>query len=192
MEGMSKEAQNQETSGQAAPETAAAPDPVEALKSALAAAEAQAAQNRDGYLRAAAELENLRKRSQRDLENAHKFGLERVLADLLPVKDSLEMALASLGDKPEAAALRTGVDMTLRLLTTALERQGVTEIDPTRGEAFNHEWHEAMAAQESAEVPDHAVLTTVQKGYQLNGRLLRPARVLVAKAPALQKGDDTA
>jgi molecular chaperone GrpE len=173
------------------PETAA-PDPVEALKAALAAAETQAAQNRDGYLRVAAELENLRKRSQRDLENAHKFGQERVLADLLPVKDSLEMALASLGDKPEAAALRTGVDMTLRLLTAALERQGVTEIDPARGEAFNHEWHEAMAAQESAEVPDHAVLTTVQKGYQLNGRLLRPARVLVAKAPALQKGDDTA
>jgi molecular chaperone GrpE len=74
--------------------------------------------------------------------------------------------------------------MTLRLLTQALERQGVTEISPAKGEAFDHEWHEAMAAQESAEVPADAVLATVQKGYQLNGRLLRPARVLVAKAPA--------
>lgn len=188
MEPMNEEPTAPETT----PPEADAQDTVEALKSALAAAEAQAAQNREGHLRAAAELENLRKRSQRDLENAHKFGQERFLADLLPVKDSLEMALASLGDKPEAAALRTGVDMTLRLLGSALERQGVTEIDPARGEAFNPEWHEAMAAQESAEVPDHAVLTTVQKGYQLNGRLLRPARVLVAKAPALQKGDDTA
>ncbi|HLW73664.1 MAG TPA: nucleotide exchange factor GrpE [Gammaproteobacteria bacterium] len=189
---MSKESQNPASEEQASPENPATPDPVEALKAALATAEAQAAQNRDGYLRSAAELENLRKRTQRDLENAHKFGQERLLADLLPVKDSLEMALASLGDKPEAAALRTGVDMTLRLLVTALERQGVTEIDPARGEAFNHEWHEAMAAQESAEVPDHAVLTTVQKGYQLNGRLLRPARVLVAKAPTVLLGDDTA
>src|SRR5579862_5174612 len=131
MEPMSEEQRAPESTAQ----EAAAPDPVEALKAALAAAEAQATQNRDGYLRAAAELENLRKRAQRDLENAHKFGQDRLLADLLPVKDSLEMALASLGDKPEAAALRTGVDMTLRLLTAALERQGVTEIDPARGEA---------------------------------------------------------
>jgi molecular chaperone GrpE len=159
-------------------------DPVQALQAALAAAEAKAAQNYDSYLRAVAEQDNLRKRGQRDVEQALKYGLDRVLADLLPVKDSLEMALQSAGDKPEAAALRTGVDMTLRLLTQALERQGVKEISPAKGEAFNHEWHEAMATQESAEAPADAVLVTVQKGYQLNGRLLRPARVLVAKAPA--------
>src|SRR5215469_10100070 len=165
---------------EAAPKTAA-PDVVEGLKAALAAAEAQAAANKDSYLRTAAELENLRKRTQRDLEHAHKFGQERFLGELLPVKDSLEMALSTLGDKPEATALRTGVDMTLRLLTTALERQGVVEINPARGEAFNHDLQEAMAAQESSEVAPDTVLTTVQKGYQLNGRLLRPARVLVAK-----------
>lgn len=174
------------------PESSAAPDPAEALKAALAAAEAQAAQNRDSYLRAAAELENLRKRAQRDLEQAHKFGQERLLGELLPVKDSLEMALTSLGDKPEAAALRTGIDMTLRLLGSVLERQGVTEINPAKGEAFNHDWHEAMAAQESAEVPADSVLVVVQKGYQLNGRLLRPARVLVAKTPVAKNKDDTA
>ncbi len=94
------------------------------------------------------------------------------------------MAIASLGDKPEAAALRTGVDMTLKLLDSALERQGVSEISPAKGEAFDHEWHEAMATQESAEVPADRILSTVQKGYKLNGRLLRPARVLVARAPA--------
>ena len=80
--------------------------------------------------------------------------------------------------------MRTGLDMTLKLLTTALERQGVSEISPAKGEAFDHEWHEAMAAQETTEVPADRVLTTVQKGYKLNGRLLRPARVLVARAPA--------
>jgi len=159
-------------------------DPVQALQAALTAAEAKAAQNYDSYLRAIAEQDNLRKRGQRDVEQALKYGQDRVLGDLLPVKDSLEMALQAAGDKPEAAALRTGVEMTLRLLTQALERQGVTEISPAKGEAFNHEWHEAMATQESAEVPADAVLVTVQKGYQLNGRLLRPARVLVAKAPA--------
>lgn len=159
-------------------------DPVEALQAALAIAEAKAAQNYDSYLRAVAEQDNIRKRGQRDLEQALKYGLDRVLDDLLPVKDSLEMALQAAGEKPETAALRTGVDMTLRLLGQALEKQGVTEINPAKGEAFNHEWHEAMATQESAEVPPDAVLVTVQKGYQLNGRLLRPARVLVAKAPA--------
>ena len=172
------------------PETPVDPDatldPVESLKAALAAAEALAAQNRDSYLRAVAEQDNLRKRNQRDLENAHKFALERMLGDLLPVKDSLEMALISAGDKPEAAALRTGVDLTLRLLSQVLERYGVVEIAPAKGEAFNHDLHEAMAAQESTEAPADSVLITVQKGYQLNGRLLRPARVLVAKDPAIK------
>jgi molecular chaperone GrpE len=167
--------------------TPAAPDPVAEFKAALAAAEEKATKNWDSYLRGVAELENQRKRGQRDLEQALRYGAEKLLGDLLPVKDSLEMALASLGDKPEAASLRTGVDMTLRLLMSVLERQGVTEIDPKKGEAFDHEWHEAMATQESADVdPDH-VVATVQKGYKLSGRLLRPARVLVARAPAAKQ-----
>ena len=179
MDDMSKESQNP------APEqSAATPDPMAELKAALAAAEDKAAKNWDSYLRGVAELDNQRKRGQRDLEQALKYGAERLLGDLLPVKDSLEMALANLGDKPEAAGFKTGVEMTLKLLGTALERHGVSEISPAKGEAFDHEWHEAMATQEAADVaPDH-VVTTVQKGYKLNGRLLRPARVLVARAPA--------
>jgi molecular chaperone GrpE len=161
---------------------AATLDPVEALQAALAAAEAKAVQNYDSYLRAVAEQDNIRKRGQRDLEQAHKFGLDRIVGDLLPVKDSLEMALQSLGESPEAKALATGVEMTLKLMGSALERQGVKEINPAKGEAFNPEWHEAMAAQPTAEVAPDAILATVQKGYVLNGRLLRPARVLVAKA----------
>lgn len=161
---------------------AATLDPVQALQAALTAAEAKAAQSYDSYLRAVAEQDNLRKRGQRDLEQALKYGLEKVLNDLLPVKDSLEMALQSVGEGPEASApLATGVGMTLRMLAQALERQGVKEINPAKGDAFDPEWHEAMAMQPSAEVAPDTVLTVVQKGYALNGRLLRPARVLVAK-----------
>ena len=170
-----------------------APDPVAELTTALALAEQQASQHRDSYLRAVAELDNQRKRNLRDLENAHKFGLERLLSDLLPVKDSLEMALAAPGGKPEAQAWRLGVEMTLKLLASVLERYGVTEVNPAKGAVFNPEWHEAMAAQETTEVTADAILQTVQRGYLLNGRLLRPARVLVAKAPTVAKdGSDTA
>ncbi|HEV2213288.1 MAG TPA: nucleotide exchange factor GrpE [Gammaproteobacteria bacterium] len=151
------------------------------LEAAVTAAQEKAARNWDNYLRATAELENLRKRSQRDLENAYKYALERFLGELLPVKDSLEMALVS---APPEAALKSGLEATLRLLASVLERHGVVEIRPAKGEDFNPEWHEAMAMQESAEAPAGSVLQTVQTGYLLNGRLLRPARVLVAKAPA--------
>lgn len=158
-------------------------DPVQALQAALAAAEFKAIQNYDNYVRAVAEQDNLRKRGQRDVEQALRYGLEKVLNDLLPVKDSLEMSLQSVGEGPDAATpLATGLGMTLRMLSQALERQGVTELNPAKGEAFNPEWHEAMATQPSAEVEPDTVLTVVQKGYALNGRLLRPARVLVAKA----------
>jgi molecular chaperone GrpE len=167
---------------QSSAQTEAAADPVAALQTALTAAEQKAAENRESYLRLAAELDNLRKRAQRDLENAHKFALERFLSDLLPVKDSLEMGLSA-ASQGNADALAEGMEMTLRLLGSVLERAGVSEVKPAKGEAFNPDLHEAMAMQESPEVEPGAVLSTVQKGYQLNGRLLRPARVLVAKAP---------
>lgn len=151
------------------------------LQSALAEAQKQAEQNRDGYLRMAAELDNLRKRSQRDLENAHKFALERFLLELLPVRDSLEMGIAAADST--AAGLKEGMDMTLKLLDAALDRAGVSEVDPVKGEDFNPELHEAIAMQETTEAGPGTILQTIQKGFQLNGRLLRPARVIVAKSP---------
>ncbi len=160
-----------------------AADPLAELQAALTEAQHQAAQNRDRYLRMAAELDNLRKRTQRDLENAHKFALERFLTELLPVKDSLEMGIAA-ADAGQVAAIREGMDMTLKLLAMVLDRFGVREVNPARGEAFDPELHEAMAMQASAETGSGAILLTVQKGYQLHGRLLRPARVIVAKSPA--------
>jgi molecular chaperone GrpE len=149
------------------------------LRSALAAAETRALESRDLYMRALAELENVRKRATRDVEQAHKYAVDRFANDLVGVKDSLELGLIAAGD---VETLKAGTDATLKLLKKAFEKAGVIELDPL-GEPFNPELHEAMAMQPSAEhVPD-SVTQVVQKGYQLNGRLLRPARVIVARAP---------
>ena len=134
--------------------------------------------NWEKYLRAAAELENVRKRAARDVENAHKFALERFATELLAVRDSLEMGLAA-GEDADVESLRRGKEATLNLLTTVMERFGVEEVDP-QGEPFDPALHEAMTMQPSADVEPGSVLTVFQKGYALNGRLLRPARVVVA------------
>jgi molecular chaperone GrpE len=149
------------------------------LQSALAAAEARALESRDLYMRALAEIDNVRKRAARDVEQAHKYALDRFANDLIGVKDSLELGLIAAAS-PET--LKAGTEATLKLLTKAFEKAGLSEIEPL-GEPFNPELHEAMAMQPSAEhVPD-SILQVVQKGYQLNGRLLRPARVIVARTP---------
>lgn len=148
---------------------------------ALAAAEAKAAENWDRYLRAAAELDNVRKRATRDVEKARKFALEEFGRELLGVRDSLEMGIQA-GANADAAALLEGKEATLKLLRTTMERFGIEEIDP-QGEPFNPELHEAMTMQPSGEVEPGSVLNVIQKGYQLNGRLLRPAMVIVAAEP---------
>jgi len=134
-------------------------------------------ENWEKYLRAAAELENVRKRAARDVENAHKFALERFAGELLAVRDSLEMGLAA-GEDANAESLRQGKEATLKLLTGVMERFGVEEVDPL-GEPFDPALHEAMTMQPSDELEPGSVLTVFQKGYALNGRLLRPARVVV-------------
>ena len=149
----------------------------------LEAAREKAEDNWNQYLRAVAELENTRKRASRDVEQARKFAIERFAADLLPVKDSLEMGLNAASDATDKAdALVEGTEMTLKQLAQVFEKFGITEVDP-KGERFDPEQHEAMAAQPSAEAEPDTVLTVVQKGYMLNGRMLRAARVLVARKP---------
>jgi len=148
---------------------------------ALAKAREEAEDNLNKYMRLAAEMENLRKRTMRDVEHAHKFGIERFASDLLAVTDSLEMGLAA-GDNVSVESLLEGTRATLKLLLSALEKSGVAEIDP-EGEPFDPQLHEAMTVQPSATAEPGSVLTVVQKGYQLNGRLLRPARVIVAAEP---------
>lgn len=152
---------------------------LESLQQALSAAEARALESRDLYMRALAEMENIRKRSARDIEQAQKFAVDRFANDLVGVKDSLELGLES---SATVEALKAGTEATLKLLAKAFERAGVVEVDPS-GEPFNPELHEAMAMQPSAEHVPNTVLQVVQKGYQLNGRLLRPARVIVAREP---------
>jgi molecular chaperone GrpE len=148
---------------------------------ALAQAEAAAEENWAKYLRAVAELDNLRKRHARELENARRYGVEGLATELLTVADSLEMALATGADAP-AEALLEGGRATLKQLQSAMEKFGVQVVSP-EGEPFNPEFHEAMSMQESDTAEPDTVLTVVQRGYQLNGRLLRPARVIVAKVP---------
>ena len=159
---------------------------LEQLRAQLAAAqeqlEAARGQARDQQLRSVAELDNVRKRAQRDVENAHRYGLEKAALELLPVLDSLELAGSS-AEGGNAANVLAGQQATLKLLTKAFERFAIQSIDPV-GEPFDPNLHEAIVAQESPTAAPNSVLQVVQRGYSLNGRLLRPARVIVAKEPA--------
>jgi molecular chaperone GrpE len=158
------------------------PAPVEAdLAQRVKEAEARAEESHSAHLRAVADLENYRKRAAREVDNARQFGAERLAGGLLPVLDSLELGLANAG-RADAATLAEGQKATLKLLVKALEEAGIAEIDPC-GQAFDPALHEAMAMQPTNDQPPDTVMTVAQKGYSLNGRLLRPARVIVARAP---------
>ena len=163
------------------PEAASQLVELERLQQALLEADERAKNHREQYVRAAAELDNVRKRAQRDIEAANRYGLEKFAAELLPVKDSLELAVQNAA-RADARSLREGQEATLQLLARALEKLGVSVIDPL-GEPFDPARHEAMMAQESTTAEPNSVLKVVQPGYELNGRLLRPARVIVARAP---------
>jgi len=151
------------------------------LEEALATAEATAEENWAKYLRVVAELDNVRKRAARDVEKARMYGVEGLAAELLSVADSLEMALET-GSQAPAESLLEGGRATLKQLQVAMEKYGVTVVSP-EGEPFDPEFHEAMTMQESPTAEPNSVLAVVQRGYKLNGRLLRPARVIVAKEP---------
>ena len=163
------------------PETAAQLVELERLQQALTQAEERAKNHWDQYLRAVAELDNVRKRAQRDIESANRYGLEKFAGELIPVKDSLELAVQN-RHGVDARTLVEGSEATLRLLAKAFEKLGINELDPV-GERFDPQRHEAMMAQESRTAEPDSVLQVVQRGYELNGRVLRPARVIVAKSP---------
>lgn len=152
------------------------------LAEQLAAAEAKAAENWDQFVRAKAEADNAMKRAQREIENARKFAVERFAGDLLTVVDSIDMGLQAASDDADVTSLREGMELTQKQLATVLERFNVETLNPV-GEKFNPEFHEAMTMVPSPEHEPNSVMDVIQKGYTLNGRLLRPARVVVAKAP---------
>lgn len=153
------------------------------LATRLADAESRAAAAKDAQLRAIADLDNVRKRAEREITNAAKYGAEKLLGDLLGVADSLDLGLAAASKpEPQIGALIEGMQLTQKQLLTVLEKQGVKPIDPT-GQPFNPELHEAVTMLPTTVVAPNHVLQVMQKGYRLHERLLRPAMVVVAKAP---------
>jgi molecular chaperone GrpE len=153
---------------------------VDQLSQKLTEYENKLGEMRDVLLRERAEIENQRKRLQRDLEQARKFANERLLGDLLPVCDSLERGLAV--DNADVAALREGMDLTLKALLKVAEGNGLKPIDPL-GQPFDPERHQAMTMVAAPGKAPNTVVAVMQKGYALNERLLRPALVAIAKAP---------
>ncbi|MGR8933746.1 MAG: nucleotide exchange factor GrpE [Gammaproteobacteria bacterium] len=152
------------------------------LQKQLNDAQLKAQENWDKAVRAQAEMENIKRRAMKDLENAHKFALEKFAKELLQVIDSLELGIqASNGDSPEVAKLREGSELTLKQFQAVFAKFNIETVD-SLGQPFNPELHQAMAQQPSAEVPPNTVTAVYQKGYTLNGRLLRPAMVVVSKA----------
>jgi molecular chaperone GrpE len=156
-----------------------------ALEKKLMLAEQQSTQNFEKSLRAIAELENVRRRTDREVANAHRYGLEKIIAALLPVVDSLEQAL-QLAKKEAQTAMAEGLELTMKLFLDVLTKQSVQQLDPL-GESFNPQEHEAMAMQEVDDAQPNSVIAVFQKGYKLNDRVVRPARVIVAKAKAIDE-----
>lgn len=161
--------------------------PAAALDEQLAAALEEAAKFKDVALRAEAEMENVRRRATRDVEHAHKFGIEKLVQNLLPVMDSLEKGYESAEkagtDDAASKAVVEGVGLCLKMLADVLQKEGLTPVDPA-GEPFDPNLHQAMSMVENPDMEPNSVVAVIQKGYTLNDRLVRPAMVMVSKAPA--------
>ena len=150
------------------------------LEEKLTLAEQKAHENWEKSVRAMAELDNVRRRSEREVTNAHRYGLEKMISSLLPIIDSLEQALL-LAEKNADTGMHEGLLLTMKLFLDVLEKFEVQQLDP-QGAVFDPQQHEAMSIQESADAAPNSVLAVFQKGYKLNERVIRPARVIVAKA----------
>ncbi|CAM2785070.1 nucleotide exchange factor GrpE [Pseudoalteromonas sp. NZS127_1] len=152
------------------------------LYAELEAAKQTIADQKDGVVRAAADVDNIRRRAAQDVEKAHKFALEKFANELLPVIDNLERAIEFSDKENETLKpLLEGIDMTVKSFNDAVSKFGVEIVNP-QGEQFNPDFHQAMSIQPSNDVTPNTVLAVMQKGYTLNGRLLRPAMVMVSKA----------
>jgi molecular chaperone GrpE len=153
---------------------------VEFLQGQLEKLQEQSKVSLDKVIRAQAEMENLRKRAARDVENAHKYALEKFTNELLPIMDSLELGLSASVKAKNLDDLCKGMELTLEMFNTVMEKFGITMIEP-KGEKFNPELHDAVSMQETNDSNSGIIIEVMQKGYALNGRLIRPAMVVVAK-----------
>ena len=152
---------------------------LESLQQQLEEAQQKANDNWEIALRAQAETDNVRKRAVKDVESAHKYSMEKLVNEFLPVKDSLELGLNA-ADQADVASLTEGMELTLKTFTTALEKLGVSIVDPT-GEKFDPEQHQAMTMIDSPDVESGMIIDVMQKGYLLKDRLIRPAMAIVSK-----------
>jgi len=150
----------------------------DSLEAQLEQAQAKATENWDHFLRAKAEMDNLRRRNTKDVENAHKYGIDKFVTELLPVMDSMAMGLEV--EEASAESLREGMVLTMNMLKNMMEKLGIEEIDPMH-EKFDAEKHQAMTMQPNPDVEPNTVIAVMQKGYSLNDRLIRPAMVMVSK-----------
>ncbi len=154
---------------------------IESLAEQIEALKTSAADSLDKAIRAHAELDNVRKRATRDIENAHKYALDKFINELLPVLDSMELGINAADNVEDVSSLREGMDLTMKMFCSSLEKSGVSPVDPQKGDKFNPDLHEAVTMQEVDDAESGTVVVTLQKGYELNGRLIRPAKVIVAK-----------
>ncbi len=161
---------------------------IDGLVKQLEEAKELAAQNWEKLLRKEAELQNIKKRADNDVSNARKFGIERFAQELLAVIDSFEIAQGVDANDSSAVAIKEGMDLTHKALIDVLEKFGIKAVDPI-GEAFNPQFHEAISMQESSDVAPNQVLMVMQKGFMVHERVLRPARVIVAKAVTVEAGE---
>lgn len=160
-------------------------DELTVLQQKLEQAEVAVQEEKERALRIAAEMENLRRRAAQDVEKAHKFALEKFAGDLLPVIDSLERALElSDRDNEQLKPTLEGVELTLRSMLATVNKFGVSVIEP-QGTPFDPNKHQAMSMIENPDVAPNTVIAVMQKGYELNGRVIRPAMVMVARAPSV-------
>ena len=164
------------------PEEEAEGDELQQMTKALSHAEQELGKHHDAMLRMQAEMENLRKRLLRDLEKSRKFALERILKDILQVRDSLELGLETDSASATAEQLREGQALTFKMLDKVLQDHDMELIDPV-GEAFNPEFHQAMTVLPTEEFEDNSVMEVLQKGFKLHDRLIRPAMVVVSRKP---------
>ncbi len=157
----------------------------EELIARIKQAQAKADENWDVALRTKAEMENVRRRTEKEVANARKFGIEKMINEILPVKDSMELGLKAVIDmqlEDEAVdKIKEGMELTLKMMIDALTKIGVSEISPQEDEVFNSEFHQAMSMQEIPGKESNSIVAVMQKGYLLNDRLIRPAMVMVAK-----------
>ena len=173
-----KEADNET---QEATQAAEAETDVDVLTSEIETLKQQVQKQQDQALRAQAELDNMRKRTQGQLERAHKYALTEFVKALLPVLDSLELGITAADQAEDVTTLREGMELTLKKFSDELEKFGVIPVVPQLGDKFDPEKHEAVTTQPHETAESGTVLDTMQKGYELNGRLLRPAKVIVVK-----------